>query len=206
MGLNSISEPASATIYDRILRRIQKHLADQFKTPFEIRLWGDQAYHFGEGEPAVAILVHDRKGLSALGRLDELGICEASYMAGSLDVVGDMLGFVSLRRTLSDSHPLNYLWRRIAPLLIGRVTSNRQAIATHYDYDNDFYLKFLDSTRCYSQALFERDDEALEAAQHRKLDFAIESCRLKPGARVLDVGCGWGTFGDLRDGAACKSL
>jgi len=88
--------PASATIYDRILRRIQKQLANRVKIPFEIRLWSDSVYRFGEGEPAVDILVRDRKGLAALGRLDELGICEA-YMAGSLDVVGDMLRFVGLR-------------------------------------------------------------------------------------------------------------
>jgi cyclopropane-fatty-acyl-phospholipid synthase len=105
-----------------------------------------------------------------------------------------MLGFVSLRGTLSDRHPLHELWRRLAPWLIGRFTINRQAIATHYEFDNDFYLRFLDATRCYSQAVFERDDEALATAQRRKLDFAIEACRLKPGDRVLDVGAGWGTF------------
>jgi cyclopropane-fatty-acyl-phospholipid synthase len=186
-------EPASATIYDPILQRIQRRLADRVKIPFEIRLWGNRVYRFGEGEPAVDILVRDRRGLAALGSLDELGICEA-YMAGSLDVVGDMLRFVSLRGTLSDSHPLVYLWRRVAPWLLGRTTANRQAIATHYEFANDFYLKFLDSTRCYSQAVFERDDEALDTAQRRKLDFAIESCRLKPGDRVLDVGGGWGCF------------
>jgi hypothetical protein len=69
---------ASATIYDRILQRIQKQLAERVKTPFEIRLWGGRVYQFGQGEPAADILVHDRKGLAALGRLDELGICEAS--------------------------------------------------------------------------------------------------------------------------------
>jgi cyclopropane-fatty-acyl-phospholipid synthase len=184
---------ASAAVYDPILRRIQKHLADRVKIPFEIRLWGNRVYRFGEGEPTVDIVVHDRKGLTALGRLDEMGICEA-YMSGSLDVVGDMLRFVSLRGTLSDSHPLVYLWRRIAPWILGRSTTNRQAIATHYEFANGFYLKFLDSTRCYSQAVFGRDDEALETAQRRKMDFAIESCRLKPGDRVLDVGGGWGCF------------
>ena len=191
MDVRTVTE--SATIYDRILRRIQRHLAGRVRFPFEIRLWGDRAYRFGEGEPAVEIRVRDRDGLAALGRLDELGICEA-YMAGSLDVVGDMLRFVSLRKILSDSHPLDYLWRRMAPLLIGRSKTNRQAIATHYEFDNDFYLEFLDATRCYSQAVFERDDEALESAQRRKLDFAIASCDLNPGDRVLDVGCGWGSF------------
>jgi cyclopropane-fatty-acyl-phospholipid synthase len=185
--------PASAAIYDRILRRIQRHFANRVEVPFEIRLWGDRAYRFEEGEPAVDILVRDRYGLAALGRLDELSICEA-YMAGSLDVVGDMLKFVGLRGALSDSHPLDYLWRRIAPWLMGRSTINRQAIATHYEFENDFYLKFLDATRCYSQAVFEHDDEALETAQSRKLNFAVDACGLKPGDRVLDVGGGWGTF------------
>jgi cyclopropane-fatty-acyl-phospholipid synthase len=187
------AETASPAMVDSILHRLQAHLADQIKTPFEIRLWGDRVYRFGKGEPAVDILVRDRNGLLALSQLNELSICEA-YMAGSLDVVGDMLRFVSLRGTLSDRHPLLYLWRRIAPWLLGRVTTNRQAIATHYEFANDFYLKFLDSTRCYSQAVFEHDDEALATAQARKLDFAIESCRLKPGDRVLDVGAGWGAF------------
>jgi cyclopropane-fatty-acyl-phospholipid synthase len=191
MELSSV--PASTAIYDRILRRIQENVANRVEVPFEIRLWGDRAYRFGKGEPAVDILVRDRNGLAALGRLDELSICEA-YMAGSLDVVGDMLQFVGLRGALSDSHPLDYLWRRIAPWLIGRSTANRQAIATHYEFDTDFYLKFLDATRCYSQALFEQDHEALETAQLRKLNFAVEACALKPGDRVLDVGGGWGSF------------
>lgn len=183
---------ASAT--DRLARLIQKRVfGDRVKIPLEVRLWGGRSYRFGAGEPAVKILVKDRKGLSALRRLDELRICEA-YMNGSLDVQGDMLGFASLRPGLHDHHPLHDLWRRLTPWLVGRITTDRHAIAAHYDFASDFYLRFLDPTRCYSQAVFERDDEPLETAQHRKLDFAIDACRLKPGDRVLDVGGGWGSF------------
>ena len=180
--------------YDGLYRLIQRQVSGgKVKIPLEIRLWGGHTYRFGEDEPAVKVLVNDRKGLEALRRLDELRICEA-YMNGSLDVVGDMLGFVSLRRALSDRHPLQYLRRRIAPWFIGRIPTDRHAIAAHYDFASEFYLQFLDPTRCYSQAVFECDGEALETAQRRKLDFAIDACRLKPGDRVLDVGGGWGSF------------
>ncbi len=191
--MSQLAGKSLATRLDRTFKQIQNRVADQIKTPFEIRLWGDRSYRFGKGEPAVKVLVKDRNGLVALSRFDEVEICEA-YMAGSLDVVGDMLGFVSLRGVLRDRHPLHMLWRRIAPLFIGREQTDRQAIASHYDFSNDFYLSFMDATRCYSQAVFERDDENLETAQRRKLDFAIESCRLNAGDRVLDVGGGWGAF------------
>ena len=179
---------------DRLARLIQKHVfGDRVKIPLEIRLWGGRTYRFGAGEPAVKIMVKDRKGLSALRRLDELRICEA-YMNGNLDVQGDMLGFASLRPGLHDRHPLHDLWQRVAPWFVGRIKTDRHAIAAHYDFASDFYLRFLDPTRCYSQAVFERDDEDLETAQRRKLDFAIDACRLQPGDRVLDVGGGWGSF------------
>ncbi len=179
---------------DRLSRLIQQRVfGDRVKIPLEVRLWGGRTYRFGAGEPAVKILVKDRKGLSALRRLDELRICEA-YMNGSLDVLGDMLGFASLRPGLHDRHPLHDLWRRLAPWFVGRITTDRHAIAAHYDVASDFYLRILDPTRCYSQAVFERDDEPLETAQRRKLDFAIDACHLEPGDRVLDVGGGWGSF------------
>ena len=187
------AETSTATGYDRVFRRIQKRVADQLKLPIEIELWGNQVYRLGKGDPAVKIRVEDSQGLAALLRLDELKICEA-YLSGNLDVEGDMLGFASLRGLLRDHHPLHALWQRIMPFFIGRVQTDRRAIAGHYDFSNEFYLSFMDSTRCYSQAVFADDDEPLEAAQQRKLDFAIDACRLKSGDRVLDVGGGWGSF------------
>ena len=191
--MDGIAEAPVAARHDGVLQVIRSRLADQVRTPFEIRLWGDRAYRFGKGEPEVKVFVKDPHGLAALRRLDELAICEA-YMEGSLDVSGDMLSFVSLRGLLRDRHPLHWLWRRIAPLLIGRAATGRRAIAAHYDVASEFYLKFMDPSRCYSHALFERDGEPLAVAQQRKLDFAIDACRLRRDDRVLDVGGGWGSF------------
>ncbi len=191
--MTEVADTTWKTSYERMFGLIQKRVSGRTTTPFEIRLWGDHVYRFGDGAPAVRILAKNRRGLAALASLDELRICEA-YMGGSLDVEGDMLAFAGMRGTLTDRHPLHALWQRLAPLLIGRVRSDRQVIATHYEFDNDFYLTFMDPTRCYSQAVFEGDDEPLEAAQRRKLDYAIDACGLKPGDRVLDVGGGWGAF------------
>ncbi len=192
---------------DGIFQLIRKRLADRISTPFEIRLGGEHTYRFGAGEPAFKVTVKDRNGLTALSRFDELKICEA-YMDGSLDFTGDMLQAASFRAVLRDRPSLAALWERMAPWVIGRVRSDRQAIAAHYDLGNEFYLTFMDPSRCYSQAVFERDDEPLETAQRRKLDFAIDACKLKPGSRVLDVGGGWGSFTEHagRRGIAVTSL
>lgn len=125
------AESAFKSRYDRVFKLFQTRLADQVKTPFEIRLGEDRSYRFGHGEPTLKVLVKNRDGLAALSELDEVKICEA-YMDGSLDVVGDMLSFVSLRGMLRDNHPLHTLWQRITPLFIGRVRTDRQAIASHY--------------------------------------------------------------------------
>lgn len=70
--------------------------------------------------------------------------------------------------------------------------ASAEAIQHHYDVNNDFYRIWLDSTNTYSSALWEENDD-LELAQLRKIDFHIERARAKGTKRVLDVGCGWGS-------------
>ena len=178
---------------DGFVRRIRNHLANNAVAPFKVLLPNEDSYRFGDGDPTFTISVNDHKGLLALARFDQLRFSEA-YINGNLDIEGDMWKVVSSRETLRDCHPLHTLWRRIAPLIMGQLHTNKTAITDHYEHDNEFYLKFLDSTRCYSQAIFESDDELLETAQRRKLDYVVKSCDLKPGDRVLDVGGGWGAF------------
>ena len=63
----------------------------------------------------------------------------------------------------------------------------------HYDLSDDFFALFLDPSRTYSCAYFERDDMTLEEAQRAKVDLALGKLGLKPGMTLLDVGCGWGS-------------
>ncbi len=71
---------------------------------------------------------------------------------------------------------------------------SRHNIAFHYDLGNAFYARWLDSTMLYSSALFENEADSLEAAQAQRLDRIVQLLDLKPGMRVLEIGCGWGTL------------
>ena len=80
-------------------------------------------------------------------------------------------------------------------------------ISYHYDAGNEFYKLFLDDSMMYSSGIhpglyaplegmsFEQQEASLEAAQMAKLDAMIARAELKPGEHVLEIGCGWGTFG-----------
>ena len=65
-------------------------------------------------------------------------------------------------------------------------------VQAHYDLSDDFFALFLDPSRTYSCAYFERDDMTLEEAQLAKVDLALGKLGLEPGMTLLDIGCGWG--------------
>ena len=66
-------------------------------------------------------------------------------------------------------------------------------VQAHYDLSDEFFALFLDPTRTYSCAYFERDDMTLEEAQYAKVDLSLGKLGLEPGMTLLDIGCGWGT-------------
>ncbi len=68
------------------------------------------------------------------------------------------------------------------------------AVRYHYDVGNEFFSLFLDDTMTYSCGIFSRGAQTLEEAQRTKLDLVAKKLGLEPGMRLLDVGCGWGSF------------
>ncbi len=87
---------------------------------------------------------------------------------------------------------------RIVNRLAHRLRDNglgqaRQNIAAHYDLGNDFYAEWLDPSMTYSAALFEPGD-TLEQGQQRKIGAMLDRVRIKPGDRLLEIGCGWGAL------------
>jgi cyclopropane-fatty-acyl-phospholipid synthase len=70
----------------------------------------------------------------------------------------------------------------------------RRNIAAHYDLGNDFYSAWLDATMTYSSARFAAADVSLEDAQVHKIHTLLDRLDLKPGQRLLEIGCGWGTL------------
>src|SRR4051812_12582881 len=87
---------------------------------------------------------------------------------------------------------------RLVNFLAHRLRDNaprkaRQNIAAHYDLGNDFYSAWLDETMTYSCARFGAGD-TLEQAQLRKVHTLLDRLHLKPGDRLLEIGCGWGTL------------
>jgi cyclopropane-fatty-acyl-phospholipid synthase len=129
----------------------------------------------------------------------ELKLGEA-YMDGTFVMergsIADLLDLAMARvphHALRWSHPteaLRLIWRRLKQLnWRGRAQRN---VAHHYDLDERLYALFLDADRQYSCAYFETPTTTLDDAQLAKKRHLAAKLRLSPGARVLDIGCGWG--------------
>ncbi|MDF1791837.1 MAG: cyclopropane-fatty-acyl-phospholipid synthase [Thalassobaculaceae bacterium] len=96
------------------------------------------------------------------------------------------------------AHPLTKILRRALHLLNRNSKSgSRRNISYHYDLGNAFYERWLDPSMTYSSALFDGGQQDLEAAQGTKYHRLAQDLALRPGDRVLEIGCGWGGFAEV---------
>ena len=141
------------------------------------------------------IQVHDRRFFSRVLASGTLGFGE-SYMDGWWDCDAlDEMCYRAIRAGLEKrfAFRLPNVWAFLTALIVNQQTPrrSRKVGRVHYDLSNDFFEAMLDPNMQYSCALFAEGDD-LASAQLRKLDWICERLRLRPGLRVLDIGCGWG--------------
>jgi cyclopropane-fatty-acyl-phospholipid synthase len=163
----------------------------------------DGKRHIFSGTPGLEVTMRltDPNLYKSLVFNPELAAGEA-YMDGTMrfeegSMLQDFLTLFSVNRLSLGSYPLQKVLRAIKMKFRKRQQSNRkgqaqQNVAHHYDLGNEFYKLFLDDNMLYSCAYFRDDGETLEQAQRNKLRLLAAKLGLKPGMKVLDIGCGWG--------------
>lgn len=168
-----------------------ENLFAQLQVPGEIVLPDGSLVAWGQGAPRFRVTVHDERILRR--PQDELSLGQA-YVNGKIDLEGDMLAILEVRKQLAHRFRVGGWFRFMTDLFLTPVTRTNQRVNDrHYTLGNDFYLNFLDTAyRFYSQCLFERDNETLEQAAERKLQTTWRALDLQPGMRLLDIGAGWG--------------
>jgi len=186
-------------LLDRLLRRAVSRGA------LQVTDWNGNVRRYGEADVGpVRITLRDSATARKIGSNPALGAGEA-FMDGGLVVEGgdilDLLDLVSANLRWDRDNALRVsLWKqaRLAARW-GELNERRRArqnVAHHYDLDDRLYDLFLDEERQYSCGYFREGndgpDSDLDRAQRDKLDHIAAKLCLKPGMRVLDIGCGWG--------------
>jgi cyclopropane-fatty-acyl-phospholipid synthase len=102
------------------------------------------------------------------------------------------IGFEHLKPIAPPSQEALPRWRRISRGLRHNRARDAEAVHHHYDVSNTFYEWVLGPSMTYTCACYPHPDATLEEAQENKHRLVFDKLRLKPGDRLLDVGCGWG--------------
>jgi cyclopropane-fatty-acyl-phospholipid synthase len=188
----------SAALVLRTLERLQHGR-------LELALPGGVRRAFGAGGSARAELeVRSRAAFARIVRAGDIGFAEG-YLEGEWTTpdLPRLLTLLAANREPLERPIYGGFLGRIANRLLHLARANtrrgsRRNIAAHYDLGNDFYALWLDASMTYSSALYAGEPaRTLVEAQRAKLARALERLELAPGARLLEIGCGWGSFAEL---------
>ena len=216
----NVINSSALSAQDRVVERGMAFFAELFRdfhpTNFAVRFWDGSCLEAEPGQFARCTLVINHPG--AMRRMffpaNQAALGEA-YAHGDVDIEGDVEALFPLAPFIMKSE---FSWGRqvrLGALLLGMPRTrkqrmgrtavklrgrqhsrerDRQAVTYHYNVSNDFFKLFLDERMVYSCAYFESADTELDCAQEQKLDYTCRKLRLRPGERLLDIGCGWGAL------------
>ncbi len=153
--------------------------------------------------PEAELVVHDWRFVRRVLSAGTVGVGE-SFIAGEWSSP-DVTAFLELFAHNFDAteealaaRPLVRMLLHLRHLLNNNTRrGSKRNISAHYDLGNAFYSAWLDRSMTYSSALYETGANDLEAAQREKYRALARATDIRPGHRVLEVGCGWGGFAEL---------
>src|SRR4051812_237299 len=183
--------------------------------PFSVSLWDDSVLPSTNGASGPTFRLTSPTALGHVLRApSQLGVGRA-YVSGGIEV-DDMDAALALLASWSPPPIDNRMKARIARAAVRAgalkgvprvpamelrpkgarhsILRDKRAVTHHYNLSNEFFSLFLDESMTYSCAIFSRGATTLEEAQFTKRELVCTKLALQPGERVLDVGCGWGSF------------
>jgi cyclopropane-fatty-acyl-phospholipid synthase len=197
---------------DALREELRTTLPDR---PFRIAFWDGSELEPSNGVPGPTFHVRSPEALGHVLRAPgQLGVGRA-YVSGALDVddLDETLELLDAWKPPAlDARAKARLAAaavRSAGLILppkppqaelrprGRrhsIARDKRAVRHHYDVSNEYFRLFLGDSMTYSCAIFSRGATTLEEAQDVKRELVCTKLGLRPGERVLDVGCGWGAF------------
>jgi cyclopropane-fatty-acyl-phospholipid synthase len=183
--------------------------------PFRLELWDGTALEStnGDGGPAFRLTTPEALG-HVLRSPGQLGLGRA-YVSGGIDVddIDEALALIArwspppidtrTKKDIALAAIKAGALRKVpkVPEMELRpkgkrhsILRDKRAVTHHYNLSNEYFSLFLDESMTYSCGIFSRGATTLEEAQFAKRDLVCTKLALKKGDRVLDVGCGWGSF------------
>lgn len=161
--------------------------------PLRLAFWNGSQHDLGT-DPRVTVRLSGPGSLRYFlpPSLDNLA---EGYVNGHFDVEGRAQDIVDAASKLAlMGVPMRGRFGRLFSAVRHDRVKDAHAIEHHYDVSNDFYRLWLDEAMVYSCAYFPTRTETLDKAQCAKLDHVLTKIMLKPGERLLDIGCGWGAL------------
>jgi cyclopropane-fatty-acyl-phospholipid synthase len=199
-------------------RRLLAHLHEHILPETGFVLWDGSTVPANLPEDALALVIADEGAVAALVRRPNIDTFLNLWVTARIDLRNGTLFDLEARRprgrtrALMKSLDKTLALTTLAKFLLvprggpwpleavdkaakdGSEATNKKNVHYHYDLSNRFYELFLDPEMVYTCAYFKDWNNDLATAQADKLDMICRKLRLKPGERLLDIGCGWGAL------------